>query len=145
MAEEDRPGTAPVAIVGRHYWIRRFGGEPSAVGTTLTLNGSPYTVIGALGIDLPPPFNGVDVWTTHVEELSGFTRAQIDGGLGYLSAVARVPKDVRPERAQAQLDAVERAYARANPTNTDADPDVSLRLVPILDRTSGTCAPPFFC
>ena len=122
--------------------MRRFNGLPSVVGTALTLNGAPYTVVGALGIDLPPPFDDVDVWTTHVEELSGFTRAQIDAGLGYLSAIARLSPQARLESVQAQVDIVARAYARANPTNTDADPDASLRLVPIRDRTVGDVRTP---
>ena len=60
------------------------------MGATLTLNGAPYTVVGALGIDLPPPFDDVDVWSTRVDELSGFSAALINGGLGYLTAVARL-------------------------------------------------------
>ncbi len=139
---EDAPGAAPVAIVGRRYWMRRFNSLPSVVGTSLTLNGEPYTVVGALGIDLPPPFDEVDVWTTHVERLSGFTPAQIDAGLGYLSAIARLPPQARLESVQAQLDIVLRSYARANPTNSDADPDGSLRLVPIRDRTVGDVRTP---
>ena len=38
-AAEDLPGGPAVAIVGRGYWRRRFGGRSSAVGATLTLNG----------------------------------------------------------------------------------------------------------
>jgi predicted permease len=141
-ASEDAPGGPAVVIVGRRYWTRRFGGNADAVGATLTLNGAPYTVIGALGIDLPPPFDQVDIWSTRVEEISGFTRPLINGGLGYLTAVARLPPGARVEQAQAELDAIARAYARANPTNTDADPDSTLRLVPIRERTVGTVRSP---
>ena len=75
-------------------------------------------------------------------ELSGFTRPQIDAGLGYLSAIARLSPEARLESVQAQVDVVARAYARANPTNTDADPDASLRLVPIRERTVGDVRTP---
>jgi putative ABC transport system permease protein len=90
-ASDDAPGSPAVVIVGRRYRARRFNDSAGAIGATLMLNGAPHTVVGALGIDLPPPFDDVDVWATHVEELSGFSRAQIDAGLGYLSAVVRVP------------------------------------------------------
>jgi putative ABC transport system permease protein len=142
IASEDTPGGPAVAILGRRYWIRRFGGNASAVGATMTLNGAPYIIVGALGIDLPPPFDDVDVWATRVEEISGFTRPQINGGLGYLTAVARLRPGVRVEQAQAEVDAIAHAYARANPANTDADPDASLRLVPIRDRTVGSTRSP---
>jgi predicted permease len=141
-ASEDAPGGAAVVVVGRRYWTRRFGGNADAIGATLTLNGAPCTVVGALGIDLPPPFNDVDVWSTRVYELSGFTRPQIDAGLGYLTAVARVAPDVPVEQAQAEVDAIAHAYARANPTNTDADPAASLRLVPVRERAAGAARSP---
>jgi putative ABC transport system permease protein len=137
---EDAPGGPAVAILGRRYWTRAFGGN--AVGATIALNGATYTVIGALGIDLPPPFDDVDVWSTRVNELSGFSRPLIDGGLGYLTAVARLGPGVAVGQAQAEVDAIARAYARANPTNTDADPDASLRLVPIRERTVGSTRSP---
>ena len=141
-AAEDAPGGPAVAVLGRRYWTRAFGGNANAVGATLPLNGATYTVIGALGIDLPPPFADVDVWSTRVNELSGFSRPLIDGGLGYLTAVARLGPGAAVGQAQAEVDAIARAYARANPTNTDADPDASLRLVPIRERTVGSTRSP---
>ena len=144
IAAEDRGGGPNVAVIGRRYWRRRFAHAANAVGATLTLNGAPYTVVGALGIDLPPPFDDVDVWATRVDELSGFSKTLIAGGLGYLTAVARLGEGVRVEQAQAEIDAIAQAYARANPTNSDADPDASLRLVPIRERTAGNSKPLLF-
>jgi len=141
-AADDTAGAPRVAILGRRYWARQFGGRASAVGAALTLNGAPYTVVGALGIDLPPPFEDVDVWSTRVDDLSGFTPPQINAGLGYLTAVARLGPGVPLEQAQAEADTIARGYARAHPTNTDADPDASLRLVPIRDRTVGNARSP---
>jgi putative ABC transport system permease protein len=138
---EDKTGEPAVAVIGRRYWTRRFGGEPMAVGATLTLNGAPYMVVGALGIDLPPPFDDVDVWAPRVDEMTGFSRTLINGGLGYLTAVARLAPGVRVEQAQSELDAIDHAYARANPTNTDADPGATLRLAPVRERTVGSARP----
>jgi predicted permease len=139
---EDKTGAPPVVVIGRRYWTRRFGGHPTAIGATLTLNGAPHTVVGALGIDLPPPFDDVDVWAPRVDEITGFPRTLITGGLGYLTAVARIAPDRRVEQAQSEVDGIAHAYARANPTNTDADPDASLRLAPIRERTVGSARSP---
>jgi predicted permease len=139
---EGRPGGPAVAVIGRSYWMRRFSGAPSAIGAPLTLNGTAYTVVGALGIDLPPPFDDVDVWAPRVDEITGFPRNLIAGGLGYLTAVARIAPGARIEQAQSEVDAIAQAYARANPTNTDADPDASLRLAPIRERTVGSARSP---
>jgi putative ABC transport system permease protein len=139
---EDKAGAPEVVVIGRRYWARRFGRNASAIGATLTLNGAPYTVVGALGIDLPPPFDDVDVWAPRADEITGFPRNLINGGLGYLTAVARLAPGVRVEEAQSEIDTIAHGYARANPTNSDADPDASLRLTPIRDRTVGSARSP---
>jgi putative ABC transport system permease protein len=46
LAEEDRPGATPVAILSHGFWRRRFGGDPDILGRRLTLNNQSYTVVG---------------------------------------------------------------------------------------------------
>jgi len=45
-ADDDRPGAAPVAIISYGLWQRLYGGDPAAVGTQLTFEQKPYTVVG---------------------------------------------------------------------------------------------------
>ena len=45
-AEEDRPSAAPVVVVSHRVWQTRYGSDPSLVGTTLVVEGHPFTVIG---------------------------------------------------------------------------------------------------
>jgi predicted permease len=40
------PGTHPVAVLSHAFWTGALGGDPEAVGRTLYLNDSPYTVVG---------------------------------------------------------------------------------------------------
>src|SRR5207245_2148307 len=84
-----------VVVLGRRFWSRRFGLNPDAIGTSLTLNGIPHTIVGALGIDLPPPFADLDLWTTRPELMNGFTPQQIAAGLGYLWGIGRLPAGER--------------------------------------------------
>jgi len=44
-AEDDRPG-ARVAVVSHPFWRSRLGGDTAAVGSTLTINGTPFTIVG---------------------------------------------------------------------------------------------------
>lgn len=46
--EEDRLGAAPVVVLGEGLWKRRFAANPNIVGTSVTLNGKPHTVIGVI-------------------------------------------------------------------------------------------------
>ena len=64
MPEDDRQRNAhPVAVLQYDFWRNRFGGRPEMVGSTIRLNGSPFTVIGVAA----PDFEGTNVGLpTHV-------------------------------------------------------------------------------
>ena len=55
LPDEDKtPGAALVAVLGYGEWQKRFGGDPSIVGRTITLNGQAFTVVGVM----PKGFKG---------------------------------------------------------------------------------------
>jgi predicted permease len=56
MADDDRAGAAPVAVISRGYSERRFGGAANAAGQSILINNLPFTVIGVA----PSEFFGVD-------------------------------------------------------------------------------------
>jgi macrolide transport system ATP-binding/permease protein len=37
---------APAVLISENYWQRRFGGDPSILGTSIRLNGAAFTIIG---------------------------------------------------------------------------------------------------
>ena len=53
---DDRPTAAPAAVISHKYWMSRFGGNPSVVGTPAIVNNIPVTIVGVL----PPEFTGVE-------------------------------------------------------------------------------------
>jgi len=58
--EDDRRGggrDGPVAVISYGFWQREYGGDPSAIGRSIALDGHPYTVVGVT----PPDFSGVQV------------------------------------------------------------------------------------
>src|SRR6266516_1634752 len=56
--EDNRvPGGHPVAVLSYGFWQRKFGGAASAIGQSIVLNGTSYTIIGVT----PPEFFGVRV------------------------------------------------------------------------------------
>jgi putative ABC transport system permease protein len=63
---EDAPGAAPTAILGYGTWIRRYGGDPQAIGRPVTVNGKIYQIVGVLpqSFSLPravmPTLNGAE-------------------------------------------------------------------------------------
>ena len=47
-SEEDKTGSAPVAMLSHRFWLSHFGGDASAVGRTITLDGQRFTLVGVL-------------------------------------------------------------------------------------------------
>src|SRR5438876_255508 len=49
LAAEDSEPSQPGAVMLSHVlWHSRFGADPGVVGSVLTLDGQPYTVVGVL-------------------------------------------------------------------------------------------------
>jgi putative ABC transport system permease protein len=48
---ETQPGSGHSVILTDGLWRRTFGGDPSVIGTELTLNDTPYTIVGILPRD----------------------------------------------------------------------------------------------
>jgi predicted permease len=48
IGPEDGSTTAvsAVAVLGYEYWQRQFGGDPKIIGTSIRIEGDPYTIIG---------------------------------------------------------------------------------------------------
>jgi putative ABC transport system permease protein len=61
LADDDRPGAAPVALISYGLWQKHFGGNVDVVTQSLILDGRSYNIVGIMppGFDLP----GIaDVW-----------------------------------------------------------------------------------
>lgn len=59
--EENRPGAAGVVVVSYAFWQRTLGGRPDALGTTVSLDARPYTLVGVMPDGFVAP-EGADAW-----------------------------------------------------------------------------------
>jgi predicted permease len=55
--DEQAEHARPVTVLSYSFWQARFGGDPQRIGTSIEINGTPYTVVGVA----PPGFGGVDL------------------------------------------------------------------------------------
>jgi putative ABC transport system permease protein len=62
--EEDRPDGDKVVVLSYQVWTRRFDSDPDVIGKTISLSGSPHTVIGVLDptVDFQELVPDPEVW-----------------------------------------------------------------------------------
>ncbi len=65
IPDDDRPGRPrAVAMLAHTTWQRRFGGDPRIVGSSLRINGEPFTVIGVVSAEFESaePAYDIDIY-----------------------------------------------------------------------------------
>jgi predicted permease len=132
IAEDDREGAAPVAILSHGLWERRCGARPGALGETLMLEGRAYTVIGVMPRTLARfPLDGVEVFAPRPKSVPFLVPVQIDNGGFFFNVTARLKPGATLAAAQVQASTIAASYAQAYPTHVDAP--ATIEVVPILD------------
>ncbi len=107
---EDRPGAPPVIVLNHRFWESRWGGYPHVVGMTVTLNGSPFTVVG-VAAPLWEPWK-VDYYLPLGRILGTMTDRRQHGSMRILG---RLKRGVTLAAAQGDLDAIMRHLAETDP------------------------------
>src|SRR5215470_5768854 len=61
---DDRPDAPRVVVLSYGYWQRAFGGAADAIGRTVRLNGSPFTIVGVIDARFTrlTPGKSTDLW-----------------------------------------------------------------------------------
>ena len=107
--EEGEVGKDHVTILTYRFWLDRFGGDRSIVGTTIRLNGEPYSVVGVLG---PGP---LDRGREKLGIALSFKPEQINHDFHWLLVMGRLKPGVTVEQANADMDRVTQHIAEAYP------------------------------
>lgn len=115
LPEEELEGGPEVVVLSHGYWQRRYAGDPSVVGSAITLNGSPATVVGVA----PAGFRFLlhsDLWWP-IQEGTGWASAR---QFHNFVLVGRLADGVSVASAQAEVDALSARLSALYPdTNRD--------------------------
>jgi predicted permease len=108
LPEEEKPGAPHVAIISDAFWQRSFGGEASAIGSTINLSGTPTTIVGILSphfaLMVPPEAlvsSNVDVWIPYAVDYSKQERDSHN-----LTVIGRMKPGVTLQQAQEEMNAI---------------------------------------
>jgi macrolide transport system ATP-binding/permease protein len=117
--EDVTPGAHPVAVLSHELWQRRFQGDPGIVGSSLEINGQPFTVVGVASPEFQGPQVGLrmDLYVPlamQVQVVPGGSRLEVRGRR-WLQALARLKPEIEQKQAQAALDALSSRIATAFP------------------------------
>jgi putative ABC transport system permease protein len=106
--QEDLPNGGKVVVLSYGLWKRKFGSNPSVVGTTVSLGGEPYTILGVLGPNFQTdPVS--DIWLPFQFDPNSTNQGH------FFLAAARLKPGVTLAQANAQLKVAADQFRRRYP------------------------------
>ena len=138
--EDQNPGAKLVTVLGYGEWQKRYGGDPSIVGRTITLNGASFTVVGVM----PKGFKGTNaigapaLWVPYMsypQTTTGFFRelAEPNNRRGLIfNVTGRLKAGVSVQQAEANLKTVARQLEQEYPNDNKGR---GVTLVPLAQAT----------
>lgn len=133
---EDQPGHNSVAIVSSGFWERHFARQSSALGKTLELDGSPYTIVGVAPPGFVLPDSKSDLWIPYTPDPADFLPT--NRALRFLTVLGHLRAGVTREQAQSELRIVADQLAQEYP---DKNAGFSVDLVPLREQLVGDLRP----
>ena len=144
-AGADNPGYPREALLSYGLWARRYGADPGIIGTKVTVDGAPTTVIGVLPrgfrfpelvpANVPLPSREPDIYLAVGAEGDNH---QSRGNQNY-SLIGRLPPGVAIPQTTSELGVIARRLATAYP---DHDAHLGLAVGPLKDQVIGAAARP---
>jgi putative ABC transport system permease protein len=134
LPENEKSGSERVVVLSHGLWQRRFGGDPSIIGKTLTFEGRKYEVIGVT----PPSFEfpqNAELWAPMSFDVAPEMRQR---SAHFLRPVGRLKPGVTLAQAQADMDAIARRLEEQYP---ESNTGWNLRMVPLRDQLVGNIRP----
>ena len=133
LPEEEPPGKNHVVVLNYNLWQSRFGGDRGIVGKSITLSGTPYTVIGVMprsfqwpqDVQLWVPINVDPQWTAN-------------RGIRYLRVMGRLKPGVTIKRAEAEMSTIAGRLERQFPATNQGQ---GARIIAVRELISGDIRP----
>ena len=141
LPNDDQPGNH-VVVLSHELWQRRFGGDRSVIGKSVTLNGRPFQVIGVMPPRFVFPISSIppELWTS-----MSILRETNDGSQpmteqrenDFFQCIARLKPNISIRQAQANIDTVTANWRRQYP---DGKANAGAKVLPELDAMVGNAS-----
>jgi putative ABC transport system permease protein len=132
-AEEDRPGTPAVVIIGEELWSTRYARDPGIVGRSVAVNGTPTTIIGVMprGFQFP---GSAELWRPMANFPTAVRQSRTDRRS---SVFARLAANATEEQGRADAEAIAASWRRDQPATNR---DIRLNVIPINEQLNPSVA-----
>ena len=130
--EEAVVGNDRYLVISHGFWQRRFAGDPHIVGRALTLEGTPFTVLGVMPPEFTFPGDRIDYWiplSTQPPDNIGRQRAS-----RFIDVFGRMAPGVTEAQVRDELAAVARRTAEVEP---EARGFTDVTVLPVRDALLG--------
>jgi putative ABC transport system permease protein len=127
-AEEEQLGRHLVAVLSYGLWQRRFGGDSSIIGKTITVNDRSFNVLGVMPAGFQPP-QPADLWAP-----MPLRALATDRNSHSIRPIGRLKPGLTIAQAQADMDSIARRLEEQYP---DTNARWNWRLVPLQERMVG--------
>ncbi|HEX5217738.1 MAG TPA: ADOP family duplicated permease [Vicinamibacterales bacterium] len=130
-------GNERALILTDGFWRREFGGDPTVVGRTLTLDDEPWRIVGVLEpMSVVYPAPKYDVWMPLIARENAFWERARE--TGWVTAVGRLGPATTLEQAGQELSAIAKRLAAQYPKSNGRRQGVGLnRVEDDITETSG--------
>ena len=116
---EDAPGTPLVGVLSYSYWQKTFQGRDDAIGRTLSLDGTPMTIVGVMSPEIEIYAQQINLWVPLPLD------ATVPRNQRTLRVVGRLAPGATLSAADAEFKAMVASQAREHPdTNLNLTPRV---------------------
>jgi len=116
QSSDDALDANPVVVMSESLWRARFGADPAIVGSAITLDQHPITVVGIVPAYFHPsvPDAAAQLWVP-LRQDGVFSDMRARRGGHYLSALGRLKPGVTAAQAQNEMAAMEQRLAEQFP------------------------------
>ncbi|HLY66168.1 MAG TPA: ABC transporter permease, partial [Chloroflexota bacterium] len=128
VAGEQEEGRNSVAVLSYETWQQSFGGNPNVVGTSVHIDGFPYTIVGVMPAGFRFPLSTPNLIYTPLRISKELREARGDH---WLQVMGRLKPGLSAAQAQADMNHVLANIGQAHP---DTDKGRSARVFPLSMR-----------
>jgi putative ABC transport system permease protein len=96
---DDQPGAAKTVVLSYGFWQTEFGGDPTVLGKSITLDDAAYTVIGVMSPDFQFPTRETKFWKTFQFEEENYK----DRADNWIVGIGRLKPGISVDQARTEM------------------------------------------